>query len=212
VRSALFVDIGSTTTDLVPIVTGSVAARGYTDAERLAAGELVYTGMVRSFAMAVAERAPFAGRWSPLINENFATMADVHRILGQLPDGVDQMATPDGRAKSIEASRARLARMIGCDMDDASETAWSMLARWFAEGQIRAIIDGAMLLLSYGRVPASAPIVGAGIGNIVVREVARRLERKHVAFDSIINVAPHARDQASHCAPAAALACLASPS
>jgi probable H4MPT-linked C1 transfer pathway protein len=168
--------------------------------------------MVRSFAMAVAERAPFAGRWSPLINENFATMADVHRILGQLPDGLDQMATPDGRAKSIEASRARLARMIGCDMDDASETAWSMLARWFAEGQIRAIIDGAMLLLSYGRVPASAPIVGAGIGNIVVREVARRLERKHVAFDSIINVAPHARDRASHCAPAAALACLASPS
>src|SRR5262252_7785993 len=144
VRTALLVDIGSTTTDLVPIVTGSVAARGYTDAERLAAGELVYTGMVRSFAMAVAERAPFAGRWSPLINENFATMADVHRILGQLPDGVDQMATPDGRAKSIEASRARLARMIGCDMDDASGTAWSMLARWFAEGQIRAIIDGAM--------------------------------------------------------------------
>ncbi|HEY9361184.1 MAG TPA: hydantoinase/oxoprolinase family protein [Xanthobacteraceae bacterium] len=212
VRTALLVDIGSTTTDLVPVVTGSVAAHGYTDAERLAAGELVYTGMVRSFAMAVAERAPFAGRWSPLINENFATMADVHRILGQLPDGVDQMATPDGRAKSIEASRARLARMIGCDMDDASEAAWSMLARWFAEGQIRAIIDGAMLVLSYGRVPASAPIVGAGIGNIVVREVARRLGRKHVAFGNVINVAPHARDRASHCAPAAALACLASSS
>jgi (4-(4-[2-(gamma-L-glutamylamino)ethyl]phenoxymethyl)furan-2-yl)methanamine synthase len=211
VRTALLVDIGSTTTDLVPIVTGSVAARGYTDAERLAAGELVYTGMVRSFAMAMAERAPFAGRWSPLINENFATMADVHRILGQLPDGVDQMATPDGRAKSIEASRARLARMIGCDMDDASETAWSMLAQWFAEGQIRAIIEGAMLVLSYERVPASAPIVGAGIGIAVVREVARRLGRKHVAFDTIINVAPHARDWASYCAPAAALACLASP-
>jgi probable H4MPT-linked C1 transfer pathway protein len=159
----------------------------------------------------MAERAPFAGRWSPLINENFATMADVHRILGQLPDGVDQMATPDGRAKSIEASRARLARMIGCDMDDASETAWSMLAQWFAEGQIRAIIEGAMLVLSYERVPAGAPIVGAGIGIAVVREVARRLGRKHVAFDTIINVAPHARDWASYCAPAAALACLASP-
>ena len=78
--------IGSTTTDLVPIVEGAVAAaRGYTDAERLAAGELVYTGLVRSFVMALAERAPFAGRWSPLINENFATMADVYRILGKCP-------------------------------------------------------------------------------------------------------------------------------
>jgi (4-(4-[2-(gamma-L-glutamylamino)ethyl]phenoxymethyl)furan-2-yl)methanamine synthase len=97
-------------------------------------------------------------------------------------------------------------------MDDASETAWSMLAQWFAEGQIRAIIDGAMLVLSYGSVPVGAPIVGAGIGNAVVREVARRLGRKHVAFDTLINVAPHARDRASHCAPAAALACLGSPS
>jgi (4-(4-[2-(gamma-L-glutamylamino)ethyl]phenoxymethyl)furan-2-yl)methanamine synthase len=210
-RSALVVDVGSTTSDLVPVVDGAIAARGYTDAERLAVGELVYTGLVRSFAMAVVDRAPFAGRWSPLINEYFANMADVHRILGQLPDGVDQMATADGRAKTIEASRARLARMVGCDVDDASETAWSMLAQWFAEGQVRAIIDGAMLVLSCGRVPAGAPIVGAGIGNAVVREVARRLGRKHVAFDAIINVAPHARDRASHCAPAAALACLASP-
>ena len=42
----------------LPIVAGAVAARGYTDAERLAAGELVYTGMVRSFAMAVAAELP----------------------------------------------------------------------------------------------------------------------------------------------------------
>ena len=59
--AALFIDMGSTTTDLVPVVDGAIAARGYTDAERLAAGELVYTGLVRSFVMAVADRAPFAG-------------------------------------------------------------------------------------------------------------------------------------------------------
>jgi hypothetical protein len=80
--------------------------------------------------MAVAERAPFAGRWSPLINENFATMADVHRILGQLPDGVDQMATADGRAKTSEASRARLARMVGCDVvtPAAARACWRTVA------------------------------------------------------------------------------------
>ena len=50
--SALFVDLGSTTTDIVPIVDGKVAARGYTDAQRLAAGELIYTGLVRGFVMA----------------------------------------------------------------------------------------------------------------------------------------------------------------
>src|SRR5438445_5284271 len=38
-RDALFIDMGSTTTDVVPIISGNVAAAGYTDAERLAAGE-----------------------------------------------------------------------------------------------------------------------------------------------------------------------------
>ncbi len=52
--SALFIDMGSTTTDIVPVAGGDVAARGYTDAERLAAGELVYTGLVRGFIMATA--------------------------------------------------------------------------------------------------------------------------------------------------------------
>ena len=208
--AALFVDMGSTTTDLVPVVDGAIAARGYTDAERLAAGELVYTGLVRSFVMAVADRAPFEGHWTALINEYFANMADVHRILGRLPDDADQMATADGRAKTVEASCARLARMVGRDTAHASESAWLALAQWFAERQIRAIVDGAMLVLSSGNMPADAPILGAGIGHAVVREVARRLGRTYVAFGSILDVAPDARERASHCAPAAALAALAS--
>ena len=54
-----FMDIGSTTTDLVPLVAGAVAAVGEDDAGRLAAGELAYTGLTRSFVMAMAPRAPF---------------------------------------------------------------------------------------------------------------------------------------------------------
>jgi (4-(4-[2-(gamma-L-glutamylamino)ethyl]phenoxymethyl)furan-2-yl)methanamine synthase len=209
-RAALFVDIGSTTTDLVPVVDGAIAARGYTDAERLAAGELVYTGVVRSFVMAVAERAPFRGSWSSLINENFATMADVHRILGQLPEGADQMPTADGRPKTIEASRARLARMVGRDVDSAGEAEWHRLAQWLAERQLRTITDGAMLVLSSASLPADAPLLGAGIGAFLAREVARRLERRYIPFESVLEVAPRAREQASRCAPAAALALLAS--
>src|SRR5262249_4637140 len=89
--AGLFIDMGSTTTDVVPVAGGRIVARGYTDAERLAQGELVYTGIVRSFLMATAARAPVAGSWGGLIQENFASMADVHRVLGGLPDGADQM-------------------------------------------------------------------------------------------------------------------------
>ena len=207
-RTALFVDMGSTTTDIVPVRDGAVAARGYSDAERLAAGELVYTGLVRSFLMATADRAPFAGVWTPLINENFANMADVHRILGTLPDGADQMTTADGREKTVDASRARLARMVGRDADDADDAAWTALARWFAEAQMRAVTDAAMLVLSDAQLPAEGPIVAAGAGSGIVNEIARRLYRSHVAFDSLLDMAPEVRDAASQCAPAAALALL----
>ena len=210
IGSSLFMDMGSTTTDIVPIVNGAIAARGYTDAERLAKGELVYTGLVRSFLMATASRVPFAGGWTELIHENFANMADVHRILGSLPDGADQMESADGRAKTVAASQARLARMVGRDVDNADPSAWTALAQYFAEAQIRAITDGGMLVLSEGQLPVNAPIVAAGIGAGLLQEVARRLSRDCIEFDTLIDTAPGVRTTVSSVAPAAAVAILGS--
>jgi len=209
-RNALFLDMGSTTTDVVPVIGGEIAARGYTDVQRLAAGELVYTGLVRGFVMATADRAPFNGIWTPLINENFANMADVHRILGALPADADQMATADGREKTPAASRARLARMIGADAADADSASWLALARWFAEMQMRAIVDAVMLASSHCEPPPDAPMVGAGVGTQVIQEIARRVGRSYVGFDELLQVTPQARTGASRCAPAAALALLCS--
>ena len=78
-------DVGTTTTDLIPIRAGAVAARGATDAERLTESELLYTGVVRTPVMAVAQTAPFSGRMQGIAAERFATMADVWRLTGDLP-------------------------------------------------------------------------------------------------------------------------------
>jgi (4-(4-[2-(gamma-L-glutamylamino)ethyl]phenoxymethyl)furan-2-yl)methanamine synthase len=201
---ALFIDIGSTTTDLIPIVAGHVAAVGYSDAERLASGELIYTGMTRSFVMSMASRAPFRGAWTPLMNEYFANSADAHRILGDLPDGADKMATADDREKTVDASRARLARMIGREAHEGAASEWHGLAAWFAEAQIRQIADAASLRLSRNDVAVAAPVVAAGVGEGVAAEVARRLRRSCVGFSALIG----APDEASHCAPAVAVALL----
>jgi (4-(4-[2-(gamma-L-glutamylamino)ethyl]phenoxymethyl)furan-2-yl)methanamine synthase len=208
-KAALFIDVGSTTTDVVPIAEGKIVARGYTDAQRLAMGELIYTGLVRSFVMATAQSAPLNGLWTTLINENFATMADVHRILGTLPAGVDLMASADGREKSIAASQARLARMLGSDAANADSKTWDLLARWFAEAQIRAIVDAVMLVRSSCMATSAAPVIAAGIGVGIVAEVSRRLGVSLERFDELLEVIPEARDAVSHCAPAAALTALA---
>ena len=92
------------------------------------------------------------------MNEYFASAADVRRALGDLAEGADLMATADGREKSAAASRARLARMIGHEAEDAPDAAWEALAAWFAEAQIRDITDAAYLRLSRGDVLRTAPV------------------------------------------------------
>ena len=120
------------------------------------------------------------------------------------------MASADGRAKTIAASRARLARIVGRDSDDADPSAWIALAQYFVEAQIRAITDGGMLVLSRGELSASAPIVVAGVGTGLLREVARRLSRDYVDFDTLIDVSPDIRTMVSSVAPAASVAILGS--
>jgi (4-(4-[2-(gamma-L-glutamylamino)ethyl]phenoxymethyl)furan-2-yl)methanamine synthase len=205
----LLVDMGSTTTDLIPIVGGNIHAQGYTDAQRLASGELVYTGLVRSFVMAIAERAPIDGRWLSLMNENFANAADVHRILGLLPDGVDQHATADGRDKSLAHSIARLARMVGREANDLNQEQWVALAQWFAEAQLRQLTDAAMLILSRPEIPTTLPLIMAGVGDTVIAELARRLHRPLKEFSDGLNVTPTAAALVRQCAPAVAVAYLA---
>lgn len=209
VPDALFVDIGSTTTDLVPIVAGRPDTRGYTDAERLACGELVYTGLTRSFLMAVAPRAPLGGVWTSLACEHFATSADIHRILGTLAEEADQMPTADGRAKTVEASRARLARIVGRDAGDATEREWDGLAGWFAEAQLRHIHDGALLVLSRVDLPDAAKVVGAGVGRSIAARLATRLGRDYADFAGLFGDDPSG-EWLGDCAPAVAVALLAS--
>jgi probable H4MPT-linked C1 transfer pathway protein len=206
---ALFIDMGSTTTDIIPVAKGLPASCGFDDAGRLAHGELVYTGLVRTFLMAGPKHVPFAGQWTTLMNEWVADMADVHRILGQLPEGADMMDTADGREKTVGASMARLARMIGRDAEDADEAAWTRLAQFFAEAQLREIADAAALVLSRGLIEPDAPIIGAGVGRGEIARLAARMGRRFIAFDDLIEALPSARAKAADCAAAAAVALVA---
>jgi probable H4MPT-linked C1 transfer pathway protein len=207
---ALFIDMGSTTTDLVPIRAGSVAALGATDAERLAYGELVYTGFTRGNPLSGLSMAPIDGRWTPLVNENFATMADVRRVLGELSEDSDLMPTADGRAKTAHASMARLARLAGRDVSDASPQQWRDFADFLSRARLRLVEDQIALLKSRGAIAPETPFVGAGVGRKMVERMSRAQQRAYRDLDEFIDAAPHAKSSAANCAPAAAIALLLS--
>lgn len=211
---ALFIDIGSTTTDLIPIRNGRVSALGATDAERLAFGELAYAGFSRGAPQAYASRAPVGGRWTPLVNEAFASMADVRRVLGDLPEGecgADLSPTADGRPKTIAASGARLARIAGRDAAQLSDSQLCAFADHLARAQLRAIEDQIALLLSRDALAPDAPFVGAGVGRALVARLAQAQGRAGRDFAGFIAAPEHLRAAASDCAPAAALALIGAP-
>lgn len=209
VGTGLFVDLGSTTTDILVLAGGRAVPQGTTDRERLVAGELVYTGLTRSFAMALGGPVPFAGRLVPLMNEHFATSADIYRVFGTLPEAADQHPAADDGEKTVEGSVRRLARMIGADAGEASPEAWRRVAACLAERQLRQVEDALRLQLSRDLVPAGAPLVGAGCGRHLLPELARRTGLAYRDFADLLDVAPAAEAWAATCAPAVAVALLA---
>jgi probable H4MPT-linked C1 transfer pathway protein len=209
-RDAVFVDIGSTTTDIALIYGRGVKTRGYTDYERLRYGELIYTGIVRTPAMALANRAPFEGEWVGIMAEHFATTADVYRLCGELPEHADQMPAADGGEKTVSGSARRLARMFGRDAESASLKQWRQAARFFRERQLSQLHSALERQLSRGLIGDGAPLIGAGVGRFLVRELAARSGFPYKDFSELFSMLTSQNDfHASDCAPAAAVACLA---
>ena len=209
VAGALLIDMGSTTTDIIAIAGGKPAPLGLTDADRLVNGELVYTGLTRTDVSIVAQRALFRGREQRLAAGGFANMADVRRILGELPEGVDQHATLDGRGKSAEESIARFARCFGRDAGDASVADWRIAAREIADRQMSEVRATVTDVLAVAGLPSYAPIVVAGIGAPQVETLARMLGRVTLRFGALAAATPDCEVWATRCAPAVAVALLA---
>jgi (4-(4-[2-(gamma-L-glutamylamino)ethyl]phenoxymethyl)furan-2-yl)methanamine synthase len=204
-HDALLVDIGSTTTDLIALRRGRVLTRARTDADRLASGELVYHGVVRTPLCAVAQRIAWRGREFNVMNEFFATTADVYRATGELDPEHDQAASADGTAKDARATQQRLARMIGLDARDGTEDEWLAFAREWKRHQLNALREQLARVKQLHALADDTVLISAGCGDFLARELGDRClgYASHVARTS----APAAR-WAQVCAPSVAVAAL----
>jgi len=210
VGNGLFVDCGSTTTDILLLKDGQVLAEGYTDYQRLISQELVYTGIVRTAVMAVTQIAQDQGKQIGLMAEYFATMADVYRVTGELNEAHDQTDTADGAEKTIPASAKRLSRMIGCDFYPDELPRWRQFAENIRSRQIQQIQQSCEARLSKHRLLPDNPLIGAGVGRFLVKRIALNLGRPYLDFSDLFPVAGIESDMtAADCAPAASIAYLA---
>jgi (4-(4-[2-(gamma-L-glutamylamino)ethyl]phenoxymethyl)furan-2-yl)methanamine synthase len=204
----ILMDIGSTTTDLIPIKRGTPAPLGRSDAARLKSGELVYVGVVRTPLCALARRIRFGDASYNVMHEFFATSADVFRLTGELDAAHDQYPAADERARDTAASCGRLARMIGHDAADADEDRWRQFARRWRALITAEITRNLASVIARAGLDPECPVIGAGCGLFLARDIAQMSGRPFVAFDTVIDVAPDRRGWADVCAPSVAVALL----
>ena len=199
--SALLVDIGSTTTDIIVIDDGKVVSGALTDAARMQQDTLVYTGVVRTPVMAVAQKLTIDTVETNVAAEYFATMADVYRLTQELPEAVDMAETADGEPKTMLASARRLARMVGYDVESKSLESWQQLAQACRQKQCNQIQLAMTKQLKQGMT-----IVGAGAGEFLVAAIAQTLQAPYRTVASAL----HHHEDLGVCLPAYAVARLAS--
>ena len=199
---ALFIDVGSTTSDVIPIVAGRVIAQGRSDTGRLRSGELVFTGALRTPICALVRSVPFRGRRCRVAAEHFAIAADVHLWLGRIHADDYTCETPDNRGRSRQEAGARLARMICADLEMLSADDVTAIAEHVARAQLRQIAGGLRQVMRRlgPRCPALAVL--AGQGAFLARAAAAELGL------AIHDLAADLGPASARAAPAAAVAFL----
>jgi hypothetical protein len=140
-KEALTIDIGSTTTTIIPVKNGKIMVEGKNDLEKLSCGELVYTGALRTSPSAIVKEVPIRGKPTRVSSENFAITADLYLALGEISREDYTVETPDGRGKSVDEALARIARLVCADLEMLPREEVLSLADYVAEQQLKQIVE-----------------------------------------------------------------------
>jgi len=171
----LMIDVGSTTTDIIPIGSGRIGCEERTDEQRLAGGQLVYSGVVRTNPDTIVDMVPLRGRFCRVAAESFCTMADAYVLLGSLSEGDYTCPTPDRGPRTPSGCAARLSRLVCTDSETSAPVEIEQIARYLAERQLQQLTEAVVQVLSGRTLAAPLPVVPVGIGSFLAVEVARRL-------------------------------------
>lgn len=170
VPTCVLIDIGTTSSDLIPIVNGTVAAEGSTDPERLLSGELVYTGALRTPAEAIVAQVPLWGGNAGVAADGFALIGDAHLWLGRLQAEDYTCRTPDGRPATREFAGERLARIVCADREMLEESDVDAIATTLAHAQLGSLVDSLERIRR--RWPGITSAVVTGLGDFIAAEAA----------------------------------------
>lgn len=184
--SGLLIDVGTTTTDIIPIVDTRPTPVGLTDLGRLQSGELSYSGVWRTPLCAVAHSVPFRDSYCSVAAELFATTLDIHLLLDRIPEQPDNRETADGKPATKVGAHDRIAHMLCCDREEMLFEEAVQIARFLADVQ-RQRLAGALERVVQ-RLPSECKTaIITGSGNFLARQLVA--ENRRTNSCSIISIA-----------------------
>ena len=141
-NDCIFIDTGSTTTDIIPIKDGNECAIGKSDFDRSATGELVYTGTLRTNLASFLDKVELNGKEYRVASELFAQTADVYTVLDLINPEDYVCDTFDGEGKSKIDCAKRIARVVCADLEMLSMDDIVEMSKFIHQKQIEQIADG----------------------------------------------------------------------
>ena len=181
VSHCIVVDVGSTTTDIIPVREGNPIAIGKTDFERLSSQELLYTGVSRTAVNVIRQRATIKGQFVNLAAEYFASMRDVYLLLGRSAEVPEDCNTADGRPADICSASRRLAKMVCLDANELKHEELIEFAEQIYRRQLELVAKDIRAVSN--RVDCSDYVV-LGEGHWLAREAIRTFDSNATIVDA----------------------------
>lgn len=204
-QSALLIDIGSTTTDIIPLVNGIPKSVGRTDVSRMQSGELCYSAVKRTPLCAIAHSVPFRDGYCSLAAELFATTLDAYLLLGEIPEDESDRETANGQPATKQAAHDRIARMLCGDREEITMDESIQVARFLADVQRQRLAGALQRVVERLPTPVETVVV-SGSGSFLARRLIA--ENRKLAAAKVISLDEYLSGEIAESACAYAAACL----
>lgn len=175
-RNFLFVDIGSTTTDIIPVTDKIEAAK--TDYERLKREEMLYFGILRTPVFYILREFENA----KLVPEYFSITADVFILTDDINSSDYTCETPDGKGRDKFSCKRRLARSLCCDVEEMGEKKIEEMAFKIKKEMVKEVSKAIRDKVEYYGLKR---VFGCGIGEFLIEDACKNLGIECVLLSSI---------------------------